>query len=128
MDYGRDRKLHDGNAETLKNEVWSSADGRAWKLEVQNAGWSKRTHAQAVVHAFAGPQPIPAGPGNWRAVSLRTRMMARFKCGIGWNMRRYGHVASSEEGSDLVGVETSVPWIYQNRKCRWWRGFPAPRG
>ena len=32
-----------------KNDVWSSADGKEWKLEVEHAPWSKRAHAQAVV-------------------------------------------------------------------------------
>ena len=31
------------------NDVWSSADGKEWKLEMANAPWSKRTHGQAIV-------------------------------------------------------------------------------
>lgn len=37
------------NDETLFSDVWSTADGKEWKLELKNAPWSKRAHHQAVV-------------------------------------------------------------------------------
>lgn len=39
-----------GDARSLKNDVWSSADGRTWKQETANAPWSPRAYHQAVVH------------------------------------------------------------------------------
>jgi len=41
--------FYKNNDTTLFNDVWSSADGKEWKLELANAPWSKRAHAQAVV-------------------------------------------------------------------------------
>ena len=37
------------NDKTLMNDVWSSANGKKWRLETADAGWSKRAHGQAVV-------------------------------------------------------------------------------
>ena len=37
-------------SESLKNDVWSSADGKNWKLETAQAGWSPRAYHAAVVH------------------------------------------------------------------------------
>jgi hypothetical protein len=41
--------FYNNNDSTMFNDVWSSADGKEWKLELENAPWSKRTHGQAVV-------------------------------------------------------------------------------
>lgn len=34
----------------LKSDVWSSEDGKTWKLETADAGWSPRAYHAAVVH------------------------------------------------------------------------------
>jgi hypothetical protein len=39
-----------GDANSLKNDVWSSADGQQWKLETAAAPWSPRAYHAAVVH------------------------------------------------------------------------------
>ena len=39
-----------GDDKSLKNDVWSSADGRKWDLAIENAPWSPRAYHQAVVH------------------------------------------------------------------------------
>ncbi len=38
-----------GDEKSLKNDVWSSVDGKNWKLETANAEWSPRAYHQAVV-------------------------------------------------------------------------------
>ena len=38
-----------GDEKSLKNDVWSSADGKEWRLETDAAGWSPRAYHQAVV-------------------------------------------------------------------------------
>jgi hypothetical protein len=38
-----------GDDDSLKNDVWSSEDGKTWELETDNAGWSPRAYQQAVV-------------------------------------------------------------------------------
>jgi hypothetical protein len=39
-----------GDKTSLKNDVWSSADGKTWKQETASAPWSPRAYLQAVVH------------------------------------------------------------------------------
>ena len=39
-----------GDEKSLKNDVWSSADGKEWKQETAAAPWSPRAYHQAVVH------------------------------------------------------------------------------
>jgi hypothetical protein len=39
-----------GDDASLKNDIWSSADGRRWSREVANAPWSPRAYHAAVVH------------------------------------------------------------------------------
>ena len=53
-----------GDEKSLKNDVWSSADGKEWKLATANAGWSPRAYHQAVVHdgkiwVFGGGNYVP---------------------------------------------------------------------
>ncbi len=53
-----------GDDKSLKNDVWSSADGKEWKLETANAGWSPRAYHAAVVHdgkiwVFGGGNYVP---------------------------------------------------------------------
>ncbi|RPI75872.1 MAG: galactose oxidase, partial [Planctomycetaceae bacterium] len=38
-----------GDEASLKNDVWSSADGQTWELATDNAPWSPRAYHQAVV-------------------------------------------------------------------------------
>ena len=39
-----------GDDASLKNDVWSSADGEDWKRETASAPWSPRAYHAAVVH------------------------------------------------------------------------------
>lgn len=57
-----------GDRRSLKNDVWSSADGRNWKLETADAGWAPRAYHQAVVHdgkiwLFGGGNYVPEYEG-----------------------------------------------------------------
>lgn len=38
-----------GDDKSLRNDVWSSADGGEWRLETASAGWSPRAYHQAAV-------------------------------------------------------------------------------
>jgi hypothetical protein len=54
-----------GDENSPKNDVWSSADGKEWKLVTEHAGWSPRAYHQAVVHAgkmwvLGGGNYVPA--------------------------------------------------------------------
>lgn len=53
-----------GDETSLKNDVWSSADGKAWRLETGKAPWSPRAYHQAVVmngriYLFGGGNYVP---------------------------------------------------------------------
>ena len=53
-----------GDEKSLKNDVWSSADGKQWKLETADAGWSPRAYHQAAVlngkiYVFGGGNYVP---------------------------------------------------------------------
>jgi hypothetical protein len=39
-----------GDGRSLKNDVWSTADGEHWELATAKAGWAPRAYHQAVVH------------------------------------------------------------------------------
>lgn len=51
-----------GNQQSLKNDVWSSADGKVWKRQCEHAGWSPRAYHQAVV---LGDKIYVLGGGNY---------------------------------------------------------------
>ena len=53
-----------GDAQSLKNDVWSSADGKEWSRETEAAGWSPRAYHQAAVlndkiYVFGGGNYVP---------------------------------------------------------------------
>jgi hypothetical protein len=53
-----------GDDRSLKNDVWSSADGRQWKQHTAAAGWSPRAYHQAAVlndkiYVFGGGNYVP---------------------------------------------------------------------
>jgi len=51
-----------GDASSLRNDVWSSADGADWRLETADAGWAPRAYHQAVV---LGDHIYVLGGGNY---------------------------------------------------------------
>tara|TARA_R110002111_G_C6008015_1_gene374377 strand:- start:21435 stop:23612 length:2178 start_codon:yes stop_codon:yes gene_type:complete len=53
-----------GDDKSLKNDVWSSSDGKEWKLATADAGWSPRAYHQAAVlngkiYVFGGGNYTP---------------------------------------------------------------------
>ena len=53
-----------GDNKSLKNDVWSSPDGKQWTLETANAPWPARAYHAAVVHddniyVFGGGNYVP---------------------------------------------------------------------
>lgn len=62
---GGSENYYFGDDKSLKNDVWSSADGKEWKLETTDAGWSPRAYHQAAVlgdrlYVFGGGNYVPA--------------------------------------------------------------------
>jgi hypothetical protein len=79
-----------GNEKNLKNDVWSSVDGKTWKRETANAGWSPRAYLQAVV--FNGKIYVIAG-GNY---------VPKYEA--------LNDVWSSEDGIHWVQETKAAPW------------------
>lgn len=53
-----------GDKKSLKNDVWSSVDGKAWARETVAAGWSPRAYHQAIalndrIYVFGGGNYVP---------------------------------------------------------------------
>lgn len=46
---GGNEQYYYGDANTLKNDVWSSSDGTMWQQVTADAGWAPRAYHQAVV-------------------------------------------------------------------------------
>jgi hypothetical protein len=54
-----------GDDRSLRNDVWSTADGKTWTLATDHAGWSPRAYHQAVVlngkiYVLGGGNYVPA--------------------------------------------------------------------
>jgi hypothetical protein len=124
---------------TLFNDVWSSADGKEWKLELANAPWSKRAHGQAVV--FDGkiwimgggqrnPKPIPTNDvwcsedgvkwiqvtasADWKPRMWFSTVVYRDRMWVigGWSeeTRNFGDVWYSKDGRTWTELKSDVIW------------------
>jgi hypothetical protein len=63
---GGTEEYYFGDDKSLKNDVWSSADGKEWKRETAAAPWSPRAYLAAVVHdgkmwVLGGGNYVPKG-------------------------------------------------------------------
>ena len=66
-----------GDQSHLKNDVWSSADGKTWTQETAAAPWSPRSYLQAVVHGdkiyvIAGGNYVPDTNDVWSSTDGKT--------------------------------------------------------
>jgi hypothetical protein len=130
--------FYQNNDQTLFNDVWSSSDGREWKLEQANAGWSKRAHAQAVVFnnkiwimggGSRAPKPIPTNDVwssddgvNWKQVTDGAPWVPRlwFSAVVyrdrmwvlgGWaESGNFGDVWYSKDGRSWTELKSDVIW------------------
>ena len=79
-----------GDRSSLKNDVWSSADGKNWTLATQNAPWSPRAYHQAVVH---NDRIYVLGGGNYVP-----------------EYHAKNDVWSSDDGVNWVEETSAAPW------------------
>jgi len=61
---GGNEDYYFGDDSTLRNDVWSSTDGKAWTLVTEHAGWSPRVYHQAAVldgklYVYGGGNYVP---------------------------------------------------------------------
>lgn len=129
-----------GDASNLKNDVWSSADGKDWKLETEKAPWAPRAYHAAVVHndriwVFGGGNYVPkygvetdvwssADGVHWEKVLDQTPWSPRlwFSSVVyrdriwvlgGWSnnpARNHGDVWYSRNGRDWKELKSKVIW------------------
>ena len=129
-----------GDDRSLKNDVWSTADGRTWRQETGNAGWAPRAYHQAVVHngriwVFGGGNYVPKYEGfndvwssadgvNWRQETASAPWHPRlwFSAATyrgrmwvlgGWSKvpdQNWGDVWFSDNGKDWTQLKSNVTW------------------
>jgi len=129
-----------GDKKSLKNDVWSSADGKDWKCVTTNAGWSPRAYHQAVVHdekiwVFGGGNYVPEYQAlndvwcsddgvTWTQISAKAAWSPRlwFSAATyrgrmwvlgGWSnnpSKNWGDVWHSRDGKDWQQLKSEVCW------------------
>lgn len=72
-----------GDESSLKNDVWSSADGQSWTLATANAEWSPRAYHQAVV---LNGKIYVMGGGNYVPKYQATNDVWSSEDGVHWQL------------------------------------------
>lgn len=128
-----------GDAASLKNDVWSSADGRTWRQEAAKAPWQPRAYHQAVVlngkiYVLGGGNYVPAYEArndvwsssdgvNWTCETKSAPWLPRlwFSAAVyrgrmwvlgGWSKDKdnHGDVWHSADGRTWQRLETKTCW------------------
>ena len=129
-----------GDEKSLKNDVWSSADGKEWKRETASAPWSPRAYHQAVVHdgkiwVMGGGNYVPkyhavndvwcsADGVHWEQVTKAAAWSPRlwFSAVVyrdrmwvlgGWSnnpSKNWGDVWYSRDGKEWTRLRSKVVW------------------
>lgn len=137
---GGSENYYFGDARSLKNDVWSSTDGKNWNLATADAGWKPRAYHQAVVlndrmYVFGGGNYVPeyqamndvwssADGVTWRQETSKAPWAARlwFTSVVyrgcmwvlgGWSNQpamNHGDVWYSQNGRDWVQLKSDVTW------------------
>ncbi len=137
---GGSENYYFGDSKSLKNDVWSSEDGKTWKLVTSDAGWKPRAYHQAVVlndriYLLGGGNYVPdyiayndvwssADGIHWEQETAQAPWHARiwFSSVVyrdrmwmmgGWSNNPYKNwndVWHSENGRDWVQLKTDQVW------------------
>jgi hypothetical protein len=129
-----------GDDTSLKNDIWSSADGKEWKRELAAAPWSPRAYHQAVVHdgkmwVLGGGNYVPkyhavndvwcsADGVRWEQVTKEAGWSPRiwFSAVVyrdrmwvlgGWSnnpSKNWGDVWHSRDGKQWTALQSRVCW------------------
>ncbi len=135
--------FYNNNDTTLMNDVWSSKDGREWKLEVVHAGWSRRAHGQCVVFnnklwmmggGQRSPNVIPTNDvwcsddgvkwtmvtnsAGWKPRLWFSAVVYRDRIWVmgGWSMENgnFEDVWYSKDGVDWTELTSDVKWTMRH--------------
>jgi len=129
-----------GDQRSLKNDVWSTKDGKNWERATESAGWSPRAYHQAVAHdgkiwVFGGGNYVPSYEAkndvwtsedgvHWTQVTEAAAWPARlwFSAATyrgriwvlgGWSKSpelNHGDVWYSKDGRDWTQLKAGVSW------------------
>lgn len=128
-----------GTDADLRNDVWSSADGKEWKLETPNAPWPARAYHQAVafhgkIYLLGGGNYVPqfharndvwssangidwtleTGAAPWAPRLWFSAVVYRDRIWVlgGWSKEddNYGDVWHSADGRAWERLETATCW------------------
>lgn len=129
-----------GDAQSLKNDVWSSSDGKNWTLITESAAWSPRAYHQAAVlgnkiYVFGGGNYVPEyhalndvwcseDGANWTQVTSAAPWTPRlwFSSAVyrdhlwilgGWSnnpSKNWGDVWYSKDGQNWSELKTDESW------------------
>ena len=129
-----------GDEKSLKNDVWSSADGKSWRLETAAAEWSPRAYHQAVVfegkiYVMGGGNYVPeyhalndvwssrdgktwervTADADWSPRLWFSSVVYRDRIWVlgGWSnhpSRNWGDVWYSQNGHDWESLKSDVIW------------------
>jgi hypothetical protein len=119
-----------GDAKSVKNDVWSSADGAEWTLETESAGWPARAYHQTAVlndkiYVFGGGNYVPeysalndvwssADGINWRQDVVNDLRMRRYEHQLtafkGRLWMTAGRDTTYGESRDLLSSADGVTW------------------
>ena len=129
-----------GDEKSLKSDVWSSSDGKAWRLATDKAPWSPRAYHAAVVHdgkmwVLGGGNYVPqyqakndvwcsSDGAEWTQVTDAAPWHPRlwFSAAVyrnrmwvlgGWSndpARNWGDVWTSDDGKSWKQLKSDVIW------------------
>ncbi len=128
-----------GDASSLKHDVWSTSDGKEWRLETAEAPWSPRAYHQAVVlngriYLFGGGNYVPefhakndvwssadgvdwkleTGSAPWSPRLWFSAEVYRNRIWVlgGWSKEsdNFGDVWHSSDGRKWTKLETKTCW------------------
>ena len=138
-----------GDQSSLKNDVWSSADGKTWHQVTANAPWSPRAYHQAVVHdgriwVMGGGNYVPEYQAhndvwcstdgvNWQLITESADWPARLWFSAvtwrqqmwvvgGWSnnpSRNWGDVWHSNNGKTWKLLNTPMQWKERHEHSAW---------
>jgi hypothetical protein len=129
-----------GDERSLKNDVWSSPDGKTWTQATEHAGWAPRAYHQAAVlneriYVFGGGNYTPqyearndvwssadgvhwtqeTAAAPWSPRLWFSSVVYRDRMWVlgGWSnnpSRNWGDVWHSRNGKDWTQLETTTTW------------------
>lgn len=128
-----------GTEKSLKNDVWSSADGKTWTLATADAGWSPRAYHQAVVlndkiYVFGGGNYVPTYQATNDVWSSEDGVKwTKVTDAAPWSPRLWFSAVTYQDRMWVLGGWSKTPnqnWgdVWYSKDGKDWRELKAPTG